>query len=333
MKPAKPFRSRFVSQPETIPAIRSTPAPGARRGFTLIELLVVIAIIAILAALLLPALARAKSRAQGTLCLSNMRQLMVGATMYAGDNGDLWFPNQPGQDAWVDCPMDWGGNNPELSTNWQALVSLPGSPFASATGCFSLFTPYISNPYMYKCPADPSTANNAPRVRSYSANQAVGTIWSSSGGCIVAGNAVTGHWLPGTKNDCQNYGLTYKKFSRLNKPGPAKLWVFTEENPRSINDAMFAVQIAFYTTGGDWIDIPGDSHGGSGSFSFADGHAEIHHWRGLIGKVPFIQGSTYGIDGGNNPIAMSPVDVADLNWIQARTSYPVDPLRSPGFPQ
>jgi prepilin-type processing-associated H-X9-DG protein len=295
--------------------------------------LVVIAIIAILASMLLPALARAKTKAQGIQCLSNMKQLMVGATLYAGDNGDLWFPNQPGQDAWVDCPMDWGGNNPELSTNWQLLVTLPGTALANATGCFSMFTPYIHNPFMYKCPADPSTANGAPRVRSYSANQAVGTIWANGGDCVIAGHAVTGHWLPGTSDNCQDYGLTFKKFTQLQPLSPSKLFVFLEENPRSINDAMFAVQIAFTTKGGDWIDVPSCSHGGSGSFSFADGHAEIHHWLGLIGRVPFIEGSTYGIDGGNNPTAMTTADLLDLNWVQARTSYPVDPLRSPNFPQ
>jgi prepilin-type N-terminal cleavage/methylation domain-containing protein/prepilin-type processing-associated H-X9-DG protein len=305
-----------------------------RGGFTLVELLVVIAIIAILAALLLPVLAHAKAQGQGAKCLSNMKQLMVAATMYADDNGGIWMPNEAGDIAWVDVPMDWGGNTPELSTNWQLLITQRGQPLALQTGRFSLFTPYIGNPSFYKCPADPSMADGAPRVRSYSANQAVGTYWSGDPACpIPPGGPVEGHWLPGTKEDCQTFGHVYQKESQMLHPAPANLFVFLEENPRSINDAGFAVQIAFYTLGGDWIDVPSDNHNGGGSFSFADGHAETHHWHGLIGKVPFIQGSTYGIDAGNNPVAMTAMDVRDLNWVQARTSYPTDPLRSPGFPQ
>ena len=319
--------------------------PQKNPAFTLIELLVVIAIIAILAAMLLPALARAKSQAQGIKCLSNMRQLMTSAFLYADDSAGLWFPNQPGEVGWVDVPMDWGGNVINgfyVSTNLALLTTQPGQPLAQLTGYYSLFTPYMKSAFTYRCPSDQSVITGVgARVRTYSASQAVGTCWTApAGGNTVNNGAVTGQWLGGSGgvNNAQTYGYTYQKSSQMGKPGPARLWVFSEEHPDSINDSGLAVQIAQYTPGSQFIDCPANLHEGGVSFSFADGHAEKHKWLGpILAKAPFVNGSL-GEAVGTTDTAAFPTktcnagpDLVDLNWLQARTSAPK--VYDPAFPQ
>ncbi len=295
------------------------------RGFTLIGLLVIIVTMAVLTMMLLPTLARSKAQARQTICLNNMRQLMLTALLYADNNKGIWFPNQPGQDAWVDDPMSWNDPGfPWASTNRQLLLTLSGSALATETGDFSFFAPYLKDPSVYKCPSDPSTADGgAPRTRSYSANAAVGTIWTGSGSCVVAGQPVTGQWLSGANNDCARYGHTFGKYSDMNRPSPANLFVFAEEHPNSINDSALFVQIATTTIGGDYIDFPSNLHDGAGSFSFADGHAVIHKWLGpLIGRLVFIQGGGFP---GNVTVGNKTGDLLDLNWLQSHTSSPLNP--------
>ena len=320
-------------------------------AFTLIELLVVSAIIAILAAMLLPALEHAKMQGQATKCLSNMKQLMTAAILYADDNSARWFPNQPGQVGWVEDPEDWNTGN-AANTNWQYLLAAPnaGNNPTATSPYVSFFAPYLREPLVYKCPADPSIVGGAARIRSYSASQAIGTCWTTvnTGGCStgspygVANGHVTGQWLggPNADNDCQYFGFTYQKYTDMIRPTASKLWVFAEEHPDSINDAGLAVQIGAYTLGdAAWIDIPSNLHGGACELSFADGHAENHKWQGrLMSTLTYVPGgdvAEINYEGSGQPTAITAADLRDLNWIQARTSNPINlsALNAQNFPQ
>jgi prepilin-type processing-associated H-X9-DG protein len=141
----------------------------------------------------------------------------------------------------------------------------------------------------------------------------------------VANGPVTGQWLSGTLSDCQTYGHVYQKSSDMNRPSPAALFIFGEEHPDSINDAGLAVQIAETSVGGDFIDYPSNLHGGAGSFSFADGHAEIHKWLGpILGRAKFVQGGPESAAFPNGTVGSNSGDLRDLNWLQARTSSPLN---------
>jgi prepilin-type processing-associated H-X9-DG protein len=155
---------------------------------------------------------------------------------------------------------------------------------------------------------------------------------------------VSGSWLNGTDDTSgpSTEFYVYQKTAQMIRPSPAYLWVFVDEHPDSINDGMLAVQVVDTKVGGKigWVDIPTDSHAGSCPFSFADGHAEMHHWLGpLMGKRPFIQGSLGAGDllgdttpNDPNDIVNTAIDLVDLNWIQARTSYPTTVTIFTSFP-
>jgi prepilin-type N-terminal cleavage/methylation domain-containing protein/prepilin-type processing-associated H-X9-DG protein len=270
-----------------------------RRAFTLIELLVVMAVIAILAALLLPALGQAKLRAQGIQCASNMRQLMVACTLYVGENHEHFPPNVPvdkGQysPCWISGYMDYDPGNTD-NTNTSLLMNPQYSKLALLA----------ESPGIFKCPGDRSkVAGEGNRVRSVSMSQAVGTQ--------ADGQPVPGEWLNGVHDTNQNVWMTYGRISDAVRPGPSMLWVFMDEHPDSINDAAFAVQCADTSPDGVFVDVPASYHNGGAAISFADGHAELHHWIGSMIKQP--------VTGNILQYIASDDSVVDLNWLQQRTS-------------
>jgi prepilin-type N-terminal cleavage/methylation domain-containing protein/prepilin-type processing-associated H-X9-DG protein len=237
-----------------------TLASSPRSGFTLIELLVVIAIIAILAAVLLPVLAKAQQRAQRAYCINNLHQLALAWIMYCDDNNANLPPNG---DTSVQNINTWVKGK----LSWDTLLG-PNPDNYSITNLYSsLLGPYASHQVgIYKCPGDTVQAAKGPRVRSVSMNAFMnGQYNSSSDANVVA--AVNGY-------------VIYKKLTAMIAPGPSDLWVFLDEQGDSINDGFFLVDMAdSTTTSPQWADRPAAYHGGTGAFSFADGHAESRTWR------------------------------------------------------
>jgi prepilin-type N-terminal cleavage/methylation domain-containing protein/prepilin-type processing-associated H-X9-DG protein len=229
----------------TIASHFATPQPkpnSGEQGFTLIELLVVIAIIAILAALLLPSLARSKDEAKGTECVNNKRQLVLAWTMYASDYRDHLVDSARTTDMTGWAPGDMGSSTE--STNWQLLAS-------------SVFSPYIAaNTAVFHCPSDMSTGpGNAPRVRSVSMN---GYVGSTDAGVIGP-----------------DY-VTYLKASDIRRP--SDIFVILDEHPETINDSLFCSPTGPPLPPIFWQDFPASYHNNQGSFCFADGHAALHKW-------------------------------------------------------
>ena len=267
-----------------------------RSGFTLIELLVVIAIIAILAAMLLPALGKAKQKAQAIECMNNLKQLQLGWVIYSGDNNDK-LVNSGGQAYDVPYyPYPPYTDPGDYRNQWVYgdMTRPPGNinPVLIQQG---LLYPYINNTAVYKCPADNRQQVVTPHVLS---------TRSMSMNCWM--NAITS-W-----NDTRSHSIRcrdYRKQQDMSQPGPSMTFVFIDENPYSINDGWFAED----PTINMWVDKPATYHANSGGLSFADGHSEIHKWRDsnlLNFKGP----------PGIGDIPVSSPDPGDLAWLQQRST-------------
>ena len=279
-------------------------ANGRKAAFTLIELLVVIAIIAILAALLLPALNKSKSKAQGIMCMSNHRQLMMAWRMYSEDNRDMLLfatadpggPNAPY--SWVQGVLDY---NPGNRSNWDIEQDIKRSPIWRYSG---------KSPGIWRCPADGSTVvpssgplagQRVPRVRTMSMS-----IW-------------VGGW-EGTDAGCSGpQWRVYSKLSDMINPGPTRTWVFVDEREDRINygnaftdmtgypDSLAALRFHY--------DYPGGYHNRACGFSFADGHAEIKRWLDNRTVPPIVVGGSWS--------AVEYVASArnqDIFWMQERST-------------
>jgi prepilin-type N-terminal cleavage/methylation domain-containing protein len=272
------------------------------RGFTLIELLVVIAIIAILAALLLPALNKGKLKAQGIQCLTNHRQLCLAWRMYSDDNQDrLLYASDNPYDAstiastWVTGYLQW--YNPQDPANWDPNHDITKSPMWPYCG---------QNLSIWKCPADRSfvvvNGQAKPRVRSMSMNFFLGGFggWDGSG------------FL-----DTASYKLYFKQ-TELADPGPAKVFVFLDMRPDSIDIGNFAPRMSGWPNQPalyGFYDLPGCYHNLACGFSFADGHSETHRWRDGRTTPPLLESSNISdqYSSPNNP---------DVAWLQDHATRP-----------
>ena len=298
------FRPMKTERPHSL---KFPPQAGVVAGFTLIELLVVIAIIAILAAILLPALSKARGRAEGVSCLNNTRQLILAWQLYADDH-DSFLPynlfmkfNSPRTNLnWVNNVMTWGVDTFPSDSDNTNLATITGASLG----------PYIGGaPGIFHCPSDRALsalqrgAGWSARIRSYSMNAMMGNV----GTLLVNG--------VNTKNP------GYTQFLKTTQiPRPAEIFVFLDEHPDSIDDGYFLNREAAAVSrvpgiegvaDDKWHDLPASYHNRSTAFSFADGHASLHRWL----DATTIRPSDLNISYGGGPAAS-----VDFDWVMDHMS-------------
>ncbi len=305
---------------KTIPDQCRESRASHRKAFTLIELLVVIAIIAILAAMLLPALQHAKEQGQGVQCLSNMRQMAIGWRSYALDNREYLVLASADNASDPLNKIAWTTNEEDYSPsayNWDPVSSgLMNGPYY----------PYVNSLGVYKCPADTSAVNTPqgqkPRLRTVSMNFYLGGF----GGYGASHGVGVGGWGA----DYPIYEKSTDLIAKLS-PGPVDTWVFVDERQDCINVGNYLADMAGDTPNAPQLyqfnqDMPGMYHDRSASYAFADGHASIQHWQDFRTTPALATIRNLGAGAVNFPYPADPCAVpndVDVRWIQLHSVRPL----------